>query len=146
MIVFNLACDRGHVFEGWFASAEDFDAQNARGVVRCPICDGARIEKRLSAPRLNLNGGAAPEPPAQDAPAVSASQQGAWLQAVRHLIESTENVGERFADEARRIHYDEAPARSIRGTATSDQARELAEEGIDVLSLPLPVAFKKPWQ
>lgn len=142
MIVFNLACDSQHVFEGWFASAEDFDSQSARELVRCPVCDSARIERRPSAPRLNLGAAEAAVPHAPD----HEKSQKAWLQAMRWLVDSTDDVGEHFPEEARRIHHREAPERGIRGTATSEQARELAEEGIEMLRLPLPAVVKEPLQ
>ena len=154
MKVFNLACDQDHAFEGWFGSADDYDTQLAKGLLECPVCASRSIRKLLSAPRLNLS--QAPEPQAPSAaPAVveraAPSPQALAMQAMamkvaRAIMENTENVGERFADEARRIHYNEAPERPIRGVASPDQARELADEGIDVMSFPLPELLKEPVQ
>ncbi len=138
MIVFNLACEHGHLFEGWFGSAQAFAAQREAEAIRCPICDSVRIERQVSAPRLNL-GNAAPTQAAE-----LQRLQRATFAALRNLVESSEDVGDRFADEARRMHADQAPERSIRGTATPDEARALRDEGIEVLPIPMPDAFKKP--
>ena len=145
MKVFNLACDHNHRFEGWFSAAEDFDQQLKVGLVECPICASKAITKMLSAPRLNLSGHADSrvEPAAEPAAPDSGAQ---WLQAARHLIKNSEDVGERFSDEARRIHYREAPNRNIRGVASREQAAELADEGIEVLSFMMPAALKEPLQ
>lgn len=148
MKVFNLSCANDHLFEGWFASAEDFDSQLARGLVECPVCGDPAVRRMPTAPRLNLS--SAPEPrqrPAEGATAPTAEQiQALWLRMARHIRENTEDVGERFADEARRIHYDEAPNRGIRGVATREQAAELAEEGIEVFSFPMPKGSNEPLQ
>jgi hypothetical protein len=242
MIVFNLQCDFGHRFEGWFASHASFDDQLRRGLVECPVCESRHIEKLLSAPRINrgvaferesdaqqrgsmingssgelraeaagyagakhsggvfpggmLPGGMDPgimregrsqssagrpggklpngklpsgvrpggrpsksmqagaryagDPGANDAFAHATPEQALaqaiWLSLARHVIENTEDVGSRFAEEARRIHYREAPDRGIRGQTTVEEAQMLAEEGIEVVSFPLPVAFKRPLQ
>ncbi|RYF34077.1 MAG: DUF1178 family protein [Comamonadaceae bacterium] len=147
MKVLNLQCAHGHGFEGWFASNEAFDSQLADGLVECPVCGDIAISKLLTAPRLNLGHAKAPEAQ-QTAPALteSPSPEGRWMRAVRELIANTENVGDRFADEARKIHYGEAEERGIRGQATREQAEALAEEGIAVMSLPLPPALKETLQ
>lgn len=152
MIVFNLACEHNHAFDGWFGSAADFDDQSARGLLVCPVCESRRVEKRLSAPRLNLRGGtdtaAAPAPsaPADKTPALAGELHKAWLEMSRRIVANTEDVGERFASEARRIHYNEAPDRNIRGIATPEQARELRDEGIEVQAFPLAAAAKSTLQ
>jgi hypothetical protein len=146
MKVFDLRCRHDHAFEGWFASDDDFQAQLARGLVACPVCDDTEITRRPSAPRLNLSGAAAPAEPAAAAVTRPADLQAAWLQAVRQLVEHTEDVGERFAEEARRIHYGETPQRGIRGQATADERRALLDEGIETVSIPLPPGLKKPLQ
>lgn len=139
--VFDLQCEHGHIFEGWFGSHEDYDAQQARGLVSCPVCGSASITKRLSAPRLNvahLHAPAAqPAPPAgaTDAEKMSALQAVVMRQ-VRALLRNTENVGARFAEEARRIHEGDADERPIRGTATREEREALAEDGIDVMAVP----------
>ncbi|MGE8656039.1 MAG: DUF1178 family protein [Achromobacter sp.] len=136
--VFDLQCEHGHIFEGWFGSHEDYDAQQARGLVSCPVCGSASITKRLSAPRLNvahLHAPAAPSAGASDAEKMAALQAVVMRQ-VRALLRNTENVGARFAEEARRIHEGEADDRPIRGTATPEERQALAEEGIDVMAVP----------
>ncbi|QSY76485.1 DUF1178 family protein [Bordetella parapertussis] len=138
--VFDLQCEQGHLFEGWFGSHEDYDAQQARGQIACPVCESSRITKRLSAPRLNVahlhQPAAAPAPAPQSEAARMARLQAAVLRQVRELVRNTENVGARFAQEARRIHEGEADERPICGTATPQERAELADDGIDVVSLP----------
>ena len=143
MIVFDLNCSRGHAFEGWFDSADAYADQRGRELVRCPVCDDAAIDKRLSA-RINTH--KAPPARAQQAPAAPAPAQDMAtglpahvLAKLREIVRNTENVGERFAEEARKIHYDEVPARAIRGQATPDEAEALREEGIDFASLPASI-------
>jgi len=153
MKVFNLACEHDHRFEGWFGSAEDYEGQLSRGLVGCPVCDSRAIRKLLAAPRLNLSGAAeprasesagaaAPADPRTDAQAL----QTMFMKMARALVANTEDVGTRFAEEARRIHHQEAPARGIRGVASPEETRELADEGIEVFSFPLPAALKEPLQ
>lgn len=157
MKVLDLRCANGHGFEGWFGSEDDFLAQNGRGLVECPLCADRVITRMPSAPRLNLSGARAPaEPssgvpapataPASPAGAVPADLQALWLQAVRHAIANTDDVGDRFAEEARRIHYGETEARGIRGLASAQERHALREEGIEVLALPIPPALKGPVQ
>ena len=142
MKVFNLRCGARHVFEGWFGSEDDFVAQAAQGRVGCPLCGDTEVQRLPSAPRLNLSaaGRTAPAavPPAPQGPdaAPPAEAQAQWMRAMRHLVERTEDVGERFPEEARRIHYGEIEARGIRGRASREQAAALAEEGIEVMALP----------
>lgn len=139
--VFDLECDHSHIFEGWFGSHEDYDAQQARGLVTCPVCGSATITKRLSAPRLNVAHLHAPAaqplvpPGASDAEKMAAFQA-AVMRQVRALVRSTENVGPRFAEEARRIHEGDADDRPIRGTATVEEREALAEDGIEVMAVP----------
>jgi len=144
--VFDLQCEHGHVFEGWFGSHEDYDSQQARGLVTCPVCQSAVIEKKLSAPRLNVGHYAEPDQAStsQSREVVATSQnanqiaqmQAFVLQQMRELVSNTENVGERFAEEARRIHAGESDERPIRGIATREERESLADEGIAVVSLP----------
>ena len=135
MIVYDLICTHQHRFEGWFASADDFVRQNERTLVHCPICDDATIERR---PSLNVQVGRAAVPAAEreQAPAIQVQAEGEALKALRQLIVHSENVGAGFAEEARKIHYEEVPKRSIRGQATREEAAELRDEGIDFMSLP----------
>ncbi|HSV33948.1 MAG TPA: DUF1178 family protein [Ramlibacter sp.] len=151
MKVLNLQCSHSHAFEGWFGSEEDFQGQLARGLVECPMCGDTQVTKMLSAPRLNL--GASP-PPSQPQPqpqqevmnAPDVSMQAAWLKMVRHVMANTEDVGERFPEEARRIHYGESEERGIRGQASAKETEALLEEGIGVVPLPVPKALKEPLQ
>ena len=145
MKVLNLQCSHSHTFEGWFASEDEFQGQLARGLVECPLCGDTGVSKMLTAPRLNL--GAAQPAPRQDVVTTpDASLQAEWLKMVRHVMANTEDVGERFAEEARRIHYGETGERSIRGQASREETEALVEEGIPVLPLPIPKALKGPLQ
>ena len=146
MKVFNLHCEQGHAFEGWFASVEAFDAQLAGGQVQCPACGSTAISKALSAPRLNL-GAVAPAPSRQVAAMPTAEQmQALFLKMAREIVANTEDVGEKFADEARRIHYKEAPERGIRGVTSKEEAEALEEEGIKVMPMPFANLLKGPLQ
>lgn len=170
MKVYNLCCGQGHGFEGWFGSEAEFLDQQSRGLVCCPFCETSEVERRPSAPRLNLARGRELVPvhgagrtlpagnltgdgaqnPAADAARAQApgtvTPESAWLQAVRRVMASTEDVGPRFTDLAKRMHYGELPEKAIRGQATAEQARELREEGIDVVSIPVPPALQGPLQ
>ena len=149
MKVLNLRCAHQHDFEGWFASEEDYQSQLVRALVECPLCGDKSITKMPSAPRLNLGGGQEPAAAALSkttpAPDLQA-QHAAWTRMARQVLAHTENVGERFAEEARRIHYGEEPHRGIRGQATPEERLALREEGIETMSIPLPVALKGPVQ
>jgi hypothetical protein len=147
MKVLDLQCAHRHAFEGWFASEDDFQSQLSRGLVACPMCNDTSIVKMLSAPRLNLG---APDATPTNAVAdpVSAGQivQAEWLKMVRHVMAHSEDVGERFAEVARQMHYGEAEDRNIRGKATRDETEALLDEGIAVLPLLIPAALKEPLQ
>lgn len=142
MKVLNLRCAQDHRFEGWFGSDDDFRVQGERGLVACPMCNDKTISRLPSAPRLNVSTqrGEAGTPSAGEI--AEARAQGRWLRAVRELISKTEDVGDRFPEEARRIHYGEAKERGIRGHASSQDADALREEGIEVVSLPVPEPLK----
>ena len=152
MKVLDLQCPASHVFEGWFASEDDFQGQLQRGLVECPVCGDTHITKKLSAPRLNLGASEPVAAPAADSAkrdvtnTPHAALQAAWMRAVRHAMANTEDVGERFAEEARRIHYGETEERGIRGQASHEETLELLEEGIGVLPLPVPKGLKGPLQ
>ena len=150
MKVLDLQCSSLHVFEGWFASEDDFVSQLSRGLVACPMCADTQVSKKLSAPRLNLGNARAPEAPAQDVVATGgpadADLQTAWMALARRVLANTEDVGARFAEEARRIHYGETPQRGIRGKASQAETEALQEEGISVMQLPLPDVLKGPLQ
>ncbi|TAG49961.1 MAG: DUF1178 family protein [Betaproteobacteria bacterium] len=147
MIVYNLACDQNHPFEGWFSSPIDFENQRDRGLVECPICGSKTVERKLHAPRINV--GAAPSNREQavesatqaDGDIDTAKLAQAVAGFVKGVRENTEYVGEKFAEEARAMHYGEKPHKGIRGRADKETARELREEGIEFQSLPFPVDF-----
>ena len=128
MIVFDLRCeDSGDVFEGWFQSGADYDEQSARGLVQCPVCRSSKIVKAPMAPRVPSKSAGDDAPLAKLAAIQSA------------ILKDSEWVGDRFADEARAIHVGESEARPVHGNATAAEARALADEGIPVATLPLPV-------
>jgi len=137
MKVFDLRCAQDHRFEGWFGSEDDYASQRERGLVECPMCSSKAVERLPSAPRLNLG---ASQQEMQDVVRPN-DTQALWLRALRHVIDHTEDVGERFADEARRIHYGEIEHRGIRGRASREQSEALADEGIEVMVLPIPPAL-----
>lgn len=146
MKVLNLQCSHKHDFEGWFGSEDDFQGQLERGLVECPVCGDTAVSKLPSAPRLNL-GASEPQQPKQDVMTTpDRAMQAKWLEMVRHVLANTEDVGERFAEEARRIHYGETEERNIRGQASREETEALLEEGISVLPLPIPKALKGPIQ
>jgi hypothetical protein len=137
MIIFDLACNNGHRFEGWFQSADAFDAQRAEGLVSCPGCGSTEIRRVPSAIHLSGTPEAAP-PPAATAMADPRSERlDAYRRLVAAIMSKSEDVGAEFAGEARKIHYFEAPARSIRGQASDKEFESLREEGIEVLRLPV---------
>ena len=154
MKVLNLQCRHGHAFEGWFASHEDFESQRERGLLSCPVCNAAEVQKMPSAPRLNLGHSGEPTPAATvpAAPAQEVAQlvppplQAAWLKMVRQVMAQAEDVGAQFAQEARKIHHGEAEQRSIRGQASLQDTQALLEEGIEILPLPIPAGLKETLQ
>jgi hypothetical protein len=141
VIVFELICPDRHRFEGWFASSGDFESQKSRGLLSCPVCSDSSIEKLLTAkigkPEAEPAGVKAHPVPAR------AALPGNINELIDYVLLNTENVGEDFAAEARRIHYKEVTRRNIRGLATGEETRELLEEGIAVM--PLPVPPRKDW-
>jgi len=137
MKIFDLLCAAGHRFEGWFASAEDYRTQRDKGLVSCPTCGSEEVERVPSATRFNAG---APAPVVQ-APAghdALALAQRLYSRMLDDLLTKSEDVGTQFPEEARRIHYNEAPARSIRGQATDAEHEAMVEEGIPVARLPIP--------
>ena len=137
MIVFDLICSEQHRFEGWFASGEDFANQKHRGLLECPICGGAHVDK-LPAAKIRKQSEAAEVPVEAGTGAVSKTGQGDVSQFIDYVLSHSEDVGKRFAEEARKIHREESPLRSIRGVASRTEAEDLREEGIPVFSLPIP--------
>ena len=141
MIVFNLTCSNHHPFEGWFASAADFEQQKQSSLLSCPLCGSLKISKALHAPYVNT--GNASKPPERERHGQNITGQYANVgdelsQLVEHLIANTEDVGDAFPEEARKIHYQEAPERKIRGHASREDVKEMREEGIEVIALPIP--------
>jgi hypothetical protein len=158
MIRYSLACEHRHDFEAWFKNSADYDKQKKRGLVTCPACGSDKVEKAIMAPQLgrgSRKGARAPEAPPPDAPAVEApaSAEGktpvamispqerefrAKLKELRdHLTKNAENVGGRFPEEARKMHYGEIEHRSIYGEASPKEAKELHDEGIEFHPLPV---------
>lgn len=144
MIVFDLKCGAAHVFEAWFGSSADYEDQRARGLIQCPICGDAEIDKAVMAPRLGgkvveQSEASVPVASALAAPAEMKALMAAMAQLQGKMLEGSEWVGRRFADEARAIHLGETPHRTIHGQATPAEAAALKEEGVEVMSLPFPV-------
>jgi hypothetical protein len=152
MIRYTLVCERQHDFESWFANSAAYDKQAKRGLVACPICGSSKVEKAIMAPRLARSGKridvppappAAPVPAAPDTPApvamVSPQERElrSKLKELRdHLTKNAENVGRKFPDEARKMHYGEIEHRSIYGEASPQEAKDLHEEGVEFHPLP----------
>ncbi|QCI64472.1 DUF1178 family protein [Phreatobacter stygius] len=144
MIKYALACDSAHEFESWFPSSDSFDQQLKRGLVTCPACGSAKVGKTIMAPQVARKDRAAVAAPRPDEPRkvamVSPEEQElrAKIKELRdHLVANSDAVGDKFAEEARKIHYGETEHRSIHGSATPEEARELADEGIEFHALPV---------
>ncbi len=130
MIVFDLSCRGSHVFEAWFGSQEDYDGQRSRGLVSCPVCGDLEVVKAPMAPRISTSNRDTPNP--QAAMKVLMAMQA-------KMLAGSEDVGLRFAEEARAIHAGDAEERLIHGRTSPAEARKLVEEGVPVAPLPLPV-------
>ena len=149
MIRYSLRCERGHAFESWFQSSSAYDSQRKRGLVACPSCDSTKVEKAIMAPRIARKGKSksAPEPvaaPADDTTSTSlvmAPQERELLSKLReirdHVLKNADDVGKKFPEEARKMHYGDIEQRAIYGEATADEARSLVDEGIEVAALPV---------
>ncbi len=173
MKVYNLSCPLDHRFEGWFASEEDCLAQQDKGMLACPLCDSIEISRMPSAPHIAKSGSTKPQNKPSESTELTVAQantgmgslsgevvaltgsdhgqleaqvQAAFLKGMRELMGRSEDVGNSFAEEARKIHYKESPERSIRGQTTIDEAEALREEGIEVLAMPMLPAFKNTLQ
>ena len=140
MIVFDLLCAEEHRFEGWFASARDFDSQQTRGLLTCPVCSSGNIERVPSATRFNIGVMQARKDPEMEGRDPFAIAQMLYSRFLDELLSKTEDVGAAFPAEARRIYYQEAPARAIRGQATQAEHDTLVDEGIPIARLPVPPA------
>lgn len=149
MIRYSLRCERGHEFESWFQSSSAYDSQRKRGLVACPSCESTKVDKAIMAPRIARKGKSksAPEPvatPAEEAaPAslVMAPQERELLSKLKelrdHVLKNADDVGKKFPEEARKMHYGDIEQRAIYGEATADEARSLVDEGIEVAALPV---------
>ena len=145
MKVYRLSCARGHDFEGWFGSSEDFDRQQGRGDVRCPLCDDRTVARLPSAPYVNTGSrGGVPAPVATNAAAGAPDLASALAAIKAYVAANTENVGRRFPEVARKMHYGEESPRGIRGNVTVEEAAELQEEGIEAVALPPGLALDDP--
>jgi len=149
MIRYALRCERGHDFESWFQSSSAYDSQRKRGLVACPMCDSTKVEKAIMAPRIATKGKskqAAPQP----APAAEDSGSSSLVMAPQerelitklkelrdHVLKNADNVGNKFPEEARKMHYGDIEHRAIYGEATADEAKALVDEGIEVAPLPV---------
>ena len=153
MIRYSLSCDKGHSFESWFADSSAFDKQAKRGLVTCPHCGSAKVEKAIMAPRLSSTAKKRKTPvEAPDAPTPGKAQENqpvamispleqefrAKLKELReHIVKNADDVGQKFPEEARKMHYGETEHRSIYGEASTEDAKALHEEGIEFLPLPV---------
>lgn len=141
MIRYSLVCANAHQFEGWFRSSEDFDTQSPAGLCACPQCGSTSVGKALMRPAVSTSESRATAPVEAAAPASMPPEARAFLEKLKEvkaaLLDGSEDVGARFAEEARRIHFGEAPARAVHGAASEEDARALIEDGIDILPLPI---------
>jgi hypothetical protein len=141
VIRYALSCEAGHAFDSWFANSAAFDRQAARGLVTCPTCGSAKVEKAIMAPALAGGRDAAPAAEPDKAPVAIVSKEEVELRKKLkelrdHIVKSADYVGEKFPEEARRMHYGEIEHRSIYGEASAESAKSLAEEGIEFHPLP----------
>jgi hypothetical protein len=152
MIRYNLRCERGHAFESWFQSSAAYETQEKRELVNCPACGSAKVERAIMAPQIvskKGRAGAEPAPPPAPATEVTAPTSTPLLMAQErelraklkelrdHIVKNADNVGERFPNEARKMHYGDIEHRPIYGEASPDEARSLIEEGVEVSPLPV---------
>ena len=141
MIVFDLGCANNHRFEGWFDSNEDYERQIGSKLVACPLCGNAEVARLPHASHIRT---AVREAPARADASAAFPQQYANVgrdvlaKVIEHIVKNTEDVGPAFPEEARKIHYREAPERKIRGTASREEVDDLRDEGIEVVALPVP--------
>jgi hypothetical protein len=151
MIRYNLRCDRGHAFESWFQSSSAYESQEKRMLVSCPACGSIKVERAIMAPQIvskKSKDGAAPSPAAAPAEVASPAstplmmaqerELRAKLKELRdHIVKNADNVGERFPNEARKMHYGDIEHRPIYGEASPEEARSLIDEGVEVSPLPV---------
>ncbi len=151
MIKYSLICDKEHAFEGWFSSSQDFDAQKHRNLVTCPYCDSPKINKKLMAPSISTSKAKSPKIVDGDnnqaneivagtdgqVPVAYSDMMNKMRDLRNHIQANSEDVGNKFTDEARKIHYGEAEKRGIYGQASASDVKELVEEGVEVMALPV---------
>lgn len=152
MIRYALRCARGHAFESWFQSSAAYDSQRKRGLVACPACNSTKVEKAIMAPRIAAKGKKPAAEPAVPAPAADTAdaaptplmmapqerELAAKLKELRdRVLKTADNVGRKFPDEARKMHYGDIEHRAIYGEATTEEARALIDEGVEVAPLPV---------
>ncbi|MBN8533712.1 MAG: DUF1178 family protein [Rhizobiales bacterium] len=136
MIRYALACEAGHAFESWFRASDDFETQSKRGLISCPQCGSVRVTKQIMAPAVRSIGKEAAQSVALADPRDAEMRQ--FMRAYRQFVENNaEHVGDKFAEEARKIHYGETEERAIYGAATPTEVRELREEGVEVAPVPI---------
>jgi len=141
MVVYDLVCDSQHQFEGWFKSESDYIAQNKQGILCCPLCDSTLVHKLPSASYISTRKSKNPQ---TNLPSKSRAQINQIAKEFSsYIVANTEDVGNQFAEEAKKMHYGEATERNIRGSASIDEVKSLKEEGIDVIPLPAVVDKKK---
>ena len=142
MIVFDVSCSNEHVFEGWFKDSDSFDEQVEAGVVTCPVCGDNHVRKAMMAPRIGGIRKGKDDSPPNAAMATDNSKMAEFVEVLnqmkKHVEENSDYVGDKFPEEARKIHYGETDARSIHGEATPDEAAELLDEGVDFHRIPWP--------
>lgn len=149
MIRYALSCECGHAFESWFQSSSAYDSQIKRKLVNCPVCDSARVEKAIMAPRITRKGRGT-MPAAEPAAATEESASSATLMMTQerelraklkelrdYVTRNADNVGNRFPNEARKMHYGDIEHRAIYGEASAEEAQSLSDEGIDMMPLPM---------
>lgn len=141
MIIYDLCCENSHRFEGWFRSADDFEAQLEQHFVCCPQCDSHQVRRVPSAVAIGSSataGAGVPSVALSGTAMMPAGKQvmALYRQLIQAVVESCEDVGEAFVEEARKMHYNEAPERPIRGDATEEECEALRDEGIPVIRLP----------
>lgn len=137
MIRYDLICDKGHEFDGWFSDSAAFETQAKRGFVECALCGTTKVQKQLMAPNIGSKSNKKTATPQKMAAGPIDPRMQAMMREMRAYVEqNSENVGDKFADEARKIHYGETEERGIYGQATRDETTELIEEGIEVHPLP----------
>ncbi len=145
MIVFDLKCRDAHVFEAWFGSSSDYETQKERGLLSCPLCGNTEIAKAVMAPAVPAKGNTRSDTPSMPVPVAGGEDArikqmlGALAEMQKAMVDSSEYVGQRFAEEARAIHYGETDARGIYGETSTNEAAQLRDEGIEAMPLLFPV-------